>query len=307
MIISMYKTFSGIDEAALGPILGPFCCGLVAFNINNDVELFDLFSLFKNVKICDSKKLYTSGKSIRELENTALTFYSCLFKSQPKTLFEFLSKLLIHKKTLDELSAIPWFNSMKSLRLPISCSEIEIQQNSESLTSFLDKEKLEILGISVDVVSAERFNHLLSKGFNKSQCCQQILSPLLIKSHSDRSRITVDRQGGRRYYGEWLIETFPKTPLSINRETQNCSSYNLGSSLMQFQVKGDDKYLETALASIFSKYIRELMMICFNSYWNKMTPGIKRTAGYPQDGKRFIKELDCLGVEYNKEKLIRQK
>lgn len=303
----MYKSFSGIDEAALGPVLGPYCCGLASFNIKSDLELFQLFSEFKAVKICDSKKLYTSGKSIKELENTALSFFLSFFNTGADNLFEFLSKLLIHEKTLAELSVIPWFKKMESLKLPICCNNEEIQQNSESLTNFLKEKQIEIGSIKVDVVSAEEFNHLLSEGFNKSQCCQKILSPLLVESHTNKSRITVDRQGGRRYYGEWLIEIFPGTPLSIKQETQDCSSYNIGSSLMQFQVKGDDKYLETALASIFSKYIRELMMICFNNYWNEITPGIKKTAGYPQDGKRFIKELDSRGVEYNKEKLIRQK
>lgn len=303
----MYKSFSGIDEAALGPILGPYCCGLTSFNIKKDLELFELFSELNTIKICDSKKLYTSGKSIRELENTALSFFFSFFNTGANNLHELLSKLLIREKTLDELLAIPWFQTMKSLKLPLCCDNRDIQQNSQSLTNFLKDKQIEIGTIKVDVVSAERFNHLLSKGFNKSQCCQQILNPLLVESLTDKSRITVDRQGGRRYYGEWLIETFPRTPLSIIKETKDCSSYNLSTSLMQFQVKGDDKYLETALASIFSKYIRELMMICFNNYWNEMAPGIKKTAGYPQDGKRFIKELDTLGVGYSREILIRQK
>lgn len=303
----MYTTFSGIDEAALGPILGPYCCGLVVFEIPDDTELFDLFTDFKDVIICDSKKLYTSGKSIRELENTALSFYSCLFKTPANNLYDFLSKLLINDKALDELSGIPWFKAMDSVKLPLCCGSNEIQKNSASLTDFLISKKIAISKILVDVVSAEKFNKILARGFNKSQCCQQILSPLLIKAPGDKSRITVDRQGGRRYYGEWLIETFPGMPLSIDRESSDLSSYRIKNALIQFQVRADDQYLETALASIFSKYIRELMMICFNNYWNEKVPGIKRTAGYPQDGKRFIKDIDFRKVQFKKEKLIRQK
>jgi len=307
MIISMYKQFSGIDEAALGPILGPYCCAMTSFKVNNDTELFDIFSDLKNIKIGDSKKLYTSGKSIKVLENTALSFYSCFFKSQPDTLSDLLSNILIRKSDLDELCSIPWFRKIQTLKLPISCERDLLQESIKSLSEFMIMKRIEIIGIKADVVSAERFNKLLSKGLNKSQCCQQILTPLIQCSTSEQSRLTVDRQGGRRYYGEWLIDIFSGAPLSINRETKDLSSYNIGDSKIQFQVKGDDKFLETALASIFSKYIRELMMICFNEYWSELFPGIKKTAGYPLDGKRFIEELNSRSAVYEKEKLIRQK
>jgi len=303
----MFKIYSGIDEAALGPILGPYCCTLVSFDVPNDGELFDIFSELKEIKINDSKKLYISGKSIKDLENTALSFFSSFFKTQPETLSDLLSELLIEKKYLNQLSAIPWFNKIKHLKLPIACDNLQIQKNTESLNEFLLKKQLKISKIKVDIVSAERFNSILSEGHNKSQCCQKILTPLIMESLSAQSRLTVDRQGGRRYYGEWLVEMYTGSPISINRETKDLSSYNIHDSVIQFQVKGDEKYLETALASIFSKYIRELMMICFNDYWEDITPGIKKTAGYPQDGKRFINDLTSRSVAYEKNKLIRQK
>ena len=303
----MFKVLSGIDEAALGPILGPYCCALTSFEVTNNIELFDVFSEFKKVIVGDSKKLYKSGKSIRDLENTALSFYSSFCKTQPTTLMNLLSNLIIDKKHLNELCAIPWFNNIKNLQLPIKCDSREIQMNSDNLTEFLKIKKLKIKNIKVDVVSADRFNKILLNGFNKSQCCQQILGPLLKDSLDDQSRLTVDRQGGRRYYGEWLIDIYPGTNISVNKETQDLSSYNISNSIIQFQVKGDEKFLETALASIFSKYIRELMMICFNDYWVKTFPDIKSTAGYPLDGKRFINDLNSRGADYNKMILIRQK
>ncbi|MDA3810554.1 MAG: hypothetical protein PF518_09535, partial [Spirochaetaceae bacterium] len=114
----MFKYFSGIDEAALGPILGPYCCALTTFKIQNEVELFDLFAQLKEIKICDSKKLYTSGKTIEALENTALTFSSYYLKKQPETLLDLLSSLLICKKDINGILNIPWFNRLASLKLP---------------------------------------------------------------------------------------------------------------------------------------------------------------------------------------------
>ena len=36
-----------------------------------------------------------------------------------------------------------------------------------------------------------------------------------------------------------------------------------------------------------SKYVRERLMEEFNRFWRERTPGLKPTAGYPGDAKRF--------------------
>jgi len=100
---------------------------------------------------------------------------------------------------------------------------------------------------------------------------------------------------------------FPSLLISIIRETKTSSLYKINNSTINFEVKGDELYFETALASIISKYIRELMMIAFNNYWKSRIPNIKRTAGYPQDGKRFIANINDSKLEYNKNTLIRIK
>jgi ribonuclease HII len=303
----MFIEFSGIDEAALGPVLGPYCCAVTSFRHQKKKELFDIFSEFKNVKIADSKKLYTSGKSIRELENTALTFASLFLGSIPENSYDLISALIIDKQYLNQLKEIPWYENLIKLKLPYVCSHDALMENHRALEIFMEQESVELNNIMIDVVSAEKFNDLLDLGFNKSQVCQKIISPLVKGSLKKQSRITIDRQGGRRYYGDWLVEIFPGSPLSIERETKDLSSYRIQESFINFQVRGDDKFLETALASIFSKYVRELIMICFNEYWQKLLPGIKKTAGYPQDGKRFIQELRDHDLLQNEHKLIRQK
>ena len=47
-----------------------------------------------------------------------------------------------------------------------------------------------------------------------------------------------------------------------------------------------------ALASIVSKTIRELWMDVFNDYWCGRVPGLKRTAGYHTDAKRFRVDIE---------------
>ena len=48
--------------------------------------------------------------------------------------------------------------------------------------------------------------------------------------------------------------------------------------------------LAVALASIFSKYIRELFMRPFNAFWAERVPGLRPTAGYAADAGRFLRD-----------------
>jgi ribonuclease HII len=72
-------------------------------------------------------------------------------------------------------------------------------------------------------------------------------------------------------------------------------------------VGADGIRLETALASMFAKYLRESAMVLFNRWWAERVPGIRATAGYPQDARRFIKEIEAAGaMPENREMLIRR-
>jgi ribonuclease HII len=58
-----------------------------------------------------------------------------------------------------------------------------------------------------------------------------------------------------------------------------------------FEVEAESRHFTVALASMVSKYIREVLMRQFNRYWQKHVPGIKATAGYPVDSHRFLAEI----------------
>ena len=59
---------------------------------------------------------------------------------------------------------------------------------------------------------------------------------------------------------------------------------------LSFQVRGE-RFLPVALASMTSKLLRELAMRSFNAFWQKRLPGLRETAGYPVDAKRFLGEI----------------
>jgi len=42
-----------------------------------------------------------------------------------------------------------------------------------------------------------------------------------------------------------------------------------------------------------AKYLRELAMEAFNRYWTSRVPGLRATAGYPVDARRFLAETEA--------------
>jgi hypothetical protein len=78
-------------------------------------------------------------------------------------------------------------------------------------------------------------------------------------------------------------------------------------TLIQFREKGETAFLPTALASMVCKYLRELCMHSFNDWWCRQIAGLRPTAGYYQDGSRWLVDvephLSRLGVK--RESLVR--
>ncbi len=52
-----------------------------------------------------------------------------------------------------------------------------------------------------------------------------------------------------------------------------------------------EELLPVALASMVSKYLREVLMVGFNQFWQNHIPDLKPTKGYPVDAKRFLEEI----------------
>ncbi len=309
----------GLDEAALGPILGPFCVCLTTFSIPAHVpqtdapELYDLLadsiSQTKNIPgriaVADSKVLYSQSTGIKTLDAGVTAFLVAAGFSLPCSLTDLLSALS-PQSDIKALKSTPWLAGAEDFSIPWNADAKDSQTN---LKAALDKLGISFHLPSLRFVPAGAFNREITAHSGKGGGIRSIITPLLKEAlgNSDERRITVDRQGGRRYYGEWLNDILPGAPLRALEEGPKRSAYTAGNRHIEFLVGADGIRMETALASMFAKYIRESAMKLFNSWWVKRVPGIRPTAGYPQDAKRFIADIKAAGaMPDNPDTLIRR-
>ena len=61
---------------------------------------------------------------------------------------------------------------------------------------------------------------------------------------------------------------------------------------ISFLTGAEDRSLPVALASMVSKYVRELFMELLNRWWAGRIEDLKPTAGYYADGQRFLRDID---------------
>ena len=58
-----------------------------------------------------------------------------------------------------------------------------------------------------------------------------------------------------------------------------------------FVTSAESRRLAAGLASMVSKYLRELFMEMLNRFWTDRIPDLAPTAGYYNDGRRFFHEI----------------
>jgi hypothetical protein len=78
--------------------------------------------------------------------------------------------------------------------------------------------------------------------------------------------------------------------VEIHGESRAQSVYRFGPQGRRVEIcfrAGGEAILATALASMCSKYLRELAMRPFNHFWCRQVPKLRPTAGYPGDSRRF--------------------
>ncbi len=312
----------GIDEAGFGPILGPLVVSSSTLSLPCNYLTSDLWQILVRstnsrrrrlggrLLITDSKKAYNKTVGIKHLERTVLTVIKCLGK-EPATLAELIE--LLCPSCLERLSNYPWYKGAENHCLSANVADTAIA--SKVLDDDLAANGIELQEIKSCCLDVEYYNKMVTTVKNKASVLFTATSQLIQMAFDNFAgedlHIIIDRQGGRVHYLKNLQRMFPDMKLRIIRESPEVSSYELqannGAMRLHFKVGADDKYLPVSLASMVSKYLRELLIGCINRYFADFSPDLKPTAGYWTDGLRFIEDLKTSlpHIRVNQNQLIR--
>ncbi len=331
----------GIDEAGFGPLLGPLVISSTAFALPDNLLNKDLWKILKKstaqkrkhlagrLLITDSKKAYSKALGIHHLRRTTLTCLA-LLDNHPTTLadlFQFLCP-----ESLPRLTEYPWYQKADSH--PLSPDKPNLDIAASLLKKDLAANQIKLLDLKSRCLDVAYYNQMVDAVKNKARVLFCETSALIARAFTqfgkDNLQIIIDKQGGRSHYRKNLLLMFPDASLQIICETPALSSYELTTRLrastelsrmsssksagqnkmrLHFAVKADSRFLPVALASILSKYLRELLIENINRYFLSFDTRLKPTAGYFKDGRRFIHEIKSISppVPFNPTHLLRSR
>ena len=302
----------GIDEAGYGPLLGPLVVSAAALKVPDEMvsvslwrQLEDAVCMSKKgskgrILINDSKKLHHKTGDYSLLARSVIACRAAAAESAtdmplPGTIEEFFK--LLNFKDLDCFDDYFWYKNLCSEKISYDKTDVSIV--ASGLWRTMRKSKISIEYMSAIPMPVGQYNKAVELTGNKSvvlfnQACKHIFHAWE-KFSRDNLNVVIDKQGGRSNYRDKLQKIFPYAKINELKRTPHLSSYHIidGNRSMKthFIAKGDQKQLAIALASMVSKLVRELMVEQLNKYYALKVPGIKYTAGYYQDGMRFLDDL----------------
>jgi ribonuclease HII len=288
----------GIDEAGYGPNLGPLVQASVALYLPGDDR-----AGWKTLRRCvcrcgekpngrllvdDSKQVYTRH-GLAALELGVHAMLGCPARREFRGFLDSVSR----ERWFERLAQEFWFDAGEFVPL------------EESATECL-RERVKNYGARIGTVAAiltptAVFNHVVDHSDSKATLLMNGLCELvanlsqLLPLDQESVVFQCDKLGGRNFYAGLLQDAFPDGWIVPECESGEESRYRIDlldrPITVVFRPRADADSVAVALASMLCKYLRELCMLQFNRFWATQIPGIKPTAGYPGDSKRFFDEI----------------
>ena len=265
--------------------------------------------------IADSKALYQPSRGLAMLERGVLACVEQL-GSGPFTWREIWQRLA--PGAAEQRDGLPWYVGYDPA-VPLAADAEDVLRVGEMLGRVLEERQVRLVAVRSRPVFPRRFNELVetcgTKAAALSELSVGLAGELIRELPPGRVEATFDRHGGRSRYAGLLQHEFPEGRLAIRHERREESRYGLRIEVRDNNLQEDDsvreiearfctggeRFLPAALASMVSKYLRELAMGAFNRFWSTHLPDLKPTAGYPQDARRFKAEIEAtqkkLGID----------
>ncbi len=306
----------GIDEAGYAPNLGPFVIGgsLWQVDATGDESMAHLAGKVTRAldgactgnadvppfRFADSKKVFDRREGPASLESDVLALMACCCELPRNAKTLFASAASVPEDFLDQLPGYSW----QDMKVPSAASLEEIVLRSCSLASGLELAGVRPLRLAASSLYPGQWNEGVDQFGNKatllgvrSLALIRELLDVMKRECLDERQIAIccDKHGGRNHYAAMLQEELAEGFVSVVAESRETSVYvwrdeEAREFQITFSARGDADG-PVAVASMFAKYLRELAMTAWNAYWIREVPGLRPTAGYPLDAKRFRHEI----------------
>ena len=292
----------GIDEAGYGPNLGPLVMTAVACRITQDHITADLWDVFQSLArrhtepadarmvVADSKRVYSPSRGLADLEQTV---HAMLQWQAGSTVSDFVDRLCPDCR--DDLHGEIWYAG--NTVLPLVAEAEPCSRGGQMLLDQCASLGFEWGPIRSVVVCPTAFNALVDRWGSKGAVLALSMVRLLrgLPRNGEPVVALIDKHGGRNSYAALLQPAFDDGLVMAQSEGSQSSTYRLvggGREVeVTFQPRADANNFCVALASMVSKYLREVLMLDFNRFWQAKVPGLKPTAGYPSDSRRFWADI----------------
>jgi len=289
------------------------------------------------IAIADSKRLYKPGGGLRLLERGVFAALMCRAATPERVTKVARAALAEQERAHGERAArgagtapanvalswsslletlgadpadrrceLPWCDKFE-LPLPVDAFGDELTEVAQLLATACGQTGVAPPTVRARLVFPAEFNDLIDKHGTKGAALSHVTIGLLRKlidqlepTDGEPVWCVLDKHGGRNRYGALLQHHFPESWIDTHDESRAASRYawdHTGTPVTAtFQTRGE-AFLPAALASMHAKYLRELAMRAFNQYWAKQISGLKPTAGYPLDAKRFKSQIAAKQAE----------
>lgn len=308
----------GTDEAGYGPNLGPLVVAATAWEVPDEPVDMDLFTRLEagvahcgeqaqsnpvaetadRLVIGDSKLVYRAGQGLSCLERGVL---GALRAAQCRVAgWRDLWRVLA-ESALGTLAAEPWYADFDR-PLPLELSTQDIDGASGVLSDAMNAAGVRLVAVACRPVFPREFNGRAASCGGKGALLTEVsleLAASLLRFLDGPAWLIFDKHGGRNFYVGAIQQLLCDGDqggrfVQVVRESRGLSVYRFRCGPHPIEshfCSGGESHLPVALASMTAKYVRELAMLAFNAWWCERVPGLRPTAGYPVDARRFKRDI----------------
>ena len=293
----------GIDEAGYGPNLGPFVMTAAALRVPDDAAGLDLWQRLAaavrrdgdpddgRLLVADSKVVYSAARGLRPLETAVLAAH----RPDPDVGGLLLERYVegLYPSSHPALRRECWYSG--ATLLPVETEAAHSDEARCSLRGRLPVRRRDLRPgarrrrLPGAVQRPDRCRGL--EGSGAAARPRGAGARLLVLAGDEPLTFFIDKHGGRNTYAAMLQDAVPEGMVLAHQEGAVRSVYSVAGLKREvrwtFQPRADAEHFSVALASMVSKYVREVLMGEFNRFWQERVPGLKPTAGYPGDARRY--------------------